>query len=73
MMVLEMEGTRGRGRPRRRLMHSMKEHPKEKGLVGGEFKDREECHSLVRNADPYEKQAIKVFKYKEDTIMKKQH
>ena len=51
MMVLEVEGTRGRGRPRRRSMDSMKEHLKEKGLVGGEFEDREECHSLVRNAD----------------------
>ena len=50
--MLEVEGTRGRGRPKRKWMESVKEDLREKGLVGDEFEDREEWRSLVRNADP---------------------
>ena len=52
VMVLEVEGTRGRVRPKRRWMDSVKEDLREKGMVGDEFEDREEWRSLVRNADP---------------------
>ena len=52
MMVLEVEGTWGRGRPKRRWMDSVKNDLREKGLVGDEFKDREEWCSLVRNVEP---------------------
>ena len=42
MIVLEVEGTRGRGRHKRRMIDSVKEDLREKGLIGGKFEDREE-------------------------------
>ena len=51
VMVLNVEGTRGRGRPKRSWMDSVKEDLREKGLIGNEFESREEWRSLVKNAD----------------------
>jgi len=52
VMTLQVEGTRGRGRPKRRWMESVKEDPREKGLVVDEFEDRGEWCWPVKNANP---------------------
>ena len=52
VMVLGVEDTRGRGRPKRRWMDSVTEDLREKGLVGDEFEDRGEWRSLIRNVNP---------------------
>ena len=51
-MALEVEGTRGSGRPKRRWMDSVKVDLREKSLVGDQFEDREEWHLQVANTDP---------------------
>ena len=52
VMELEPEGRRGRGRPKRRWMDSVRADLAEKGLEGDEYGDRKEWRRLVRNADP---------------------
>ena len=52
VMAMEVNGTRGRGRPKRRWMDSVKADLREKGLVGDEYEDRVEWRRLVRNVDP---------------------
>ncbi len=51
-MSMEVEGTRGRGRPRRRWMDSVREDLRAKQLVGDEFGHRAEWRRLIRNVDP---------------------
>ena len=51
VIEMEVQGTRNRGKPKRRFMDSVKEDLKEKGLTG-EAQDRREWRRLVRNADP---------------------
>ena len=52
VMGMEIEGRRGRGRPKRRWMDSVRADLTEKGLEGDEYEDRAEWRRLVRNADP---------------------
>ena len=52
VIMLEVEGTRSRGMPKRRWMDSVNEDLREKGVVGDEFEDREEWRSLARSAIP---------------------
>ena len=52
VIEMEVQGTRNRGKPKRRFMDSVKEDLKEKGLTGEEVQDRREWRRLVRNADP---------------------
>ena len=52
VMAMEVQGRRGRGRPRRRWMDSVNEDLREKGLTGDEVHDRSRWKRLTRNVDP---------------------
>lgn len=52
MMELQVEGVRGRGRPRRRWDDCIREDLREKDLSGEEALDRREWKRLIRNRDP---------------------
>lgn len=52
VMELELDGRRGRERPKRRWMENVMRDLKEKNLQGNEWRDRAERRRLVRNADP---------------------
>ena len=52
VMNMEIQGTRGRGRPRKRWMDRVKEDLREKGLTGDEVHDRDCWRGLIRNVDP---------------------
>ena len=52
IMELEVEGTRTRGRPRRRWKDCIENDLREKGLNGNEVHDRKEWKRLVRISDP---------------------
>lgn len=52
VMELELDGRRGRERPKRRWMENVMRDLKEKNLKGNEWRDRAERRRLVRNADP---------------------
>ena len=52
VMGMAVEGTRGRGRPRRRWMDNVNEDLTEKGLTGDEVRDRSRWKQLTRNVDP---------------------
>jgi len=52
LMATEVEGKRGRGRPRRKLIDRVKNDIGEKGLSGEEVQDRALWRRLIRNVDP---------------------
>lgn len=52
MMELQVEGVRGRGRPRRRWDDCIREDLREKDLSGEEALDKREWKRLIRNRDP---------------------
>jgi len=52
VMAMEVEGKRGRGRPRRKWMDTVKMDLGGKGLSGKEVQDRVFWRSLIRNVEP---------------------
>ena len=52
MMELEVQGRRGRGRPKRRWMDCMREDMREKQLAEEDVHDRTRWRRAVRNIDP---------------------
>lgn len=52
MMIMEVDGMRGRERPKRRWMDSMRDDLSEKGLTGNEVGDRRARRQLIKNVDP---------------------
>ena len=52
VMRMEVEGMRGRGRPKRRWLDSVRADLREKGLEGNENVNKAQWRRLVRNADP---------------------
>ena len=49
---IQVEGQRGRGRPKKRWDHCVNKDLSEKGLTGDEVQDRGKWKLLTRNADP---------------------
>ena len=52
MMRLEVEGRRGRGRPKTRWKDCIRRDLQEKGLTGEECQDRRLWRTLTKNSDP---------------------
>ena len=52
VMGMEVEGVRGRGRPKRRWMECVREDMERKGLTEEDALDRVEWIGRVRNTDP---------------------
>ena len=52
VMGMEVEGVRGRGRPKRRWMDCVREDMERKGLTEEDALDRGEWRRRVRNTDP---------------------
>lgn len=52
VMAMEVDGKRGRGRPRRKWMEGIKNDLREKGLTGDECQDKALWRRLIRNVDP---------------------
>ena len=52
VMEMEIQGRRGRGRPKRRWMDCIRDDLGARGLTGGEVWDRGRWRKLVRNIDP---------------------
>ncbi|XP_068205147.1 uncharacterized protein [Palaemon carinicauda] len=52
VMEMEVQGTRRRGRPKRRLVDCIKDDLQSKGLTWDEVRDRGRCRKLTRNIGP---------------------
>ena len=51
-MEMEVEGTRGRGRPKTRWKGCIRNNLREKNIVDGAVRNRSEWRRLIRNGDP---------------------
>ena len=52
VMRMEVQGTRGRGRPRRRWQDCINDDLRERGLTGDEVHERSRWKGLTRSVDP---------------------